>query len=53
MKWKIPVWEKLFYIRAEMAQKTSWGNDFFGTLNELPREPVDGSAHRKLSRRQG
>jgi ubiquinone/menaquinone biosynthesis C-methylase UbiE len=27
-----------------MARKTSWGNDFFGTLNELPPEPVDGLA---------
>jgi ubiquinone/menaquinone biosynthesis C-methylase UbiE len=27
-----------------MAQKTSWGNDFFGTLNSLPTEPVDGLA---------
>jgi ubiquinone/menaquinone biosynthesis C-methylase UbiE len=27
-----------------MAIQTQWGNDFFGTLNELPPQPVDGLA---------
>jgi SAM-dependent methyltransferase len=24
------------------ASPAEWGSDFFGTLNEMPREPVDG-----------
>jgi ubiquinone/menaquinone biosynthesis C-methylase UbiE len=27
-----------------MQTKQEWGNDFFGTLNDLPSEPVDGLA---------